>query len=136
KPGHSVPWGSTTPPGRPAWYGTRRASSGRGWESCGSPCLSILFSISHPPLVRPEQRLCEAAGLKEGEAQEHRVPHAPPDSAGNVVAAQGDTLHQHRVDAHADHNEERLEAQGQQGAEIVLPRVAPFPVHHRGKGDE
>ena len=85
--------------------------------------------------MRPEQGLCEAAGLKEGEAQEHRVPHAPPDGAGNVVTAQGDAFHQHRVDAHADHNEERLEAQGQQGAEIVLPRVAPFPVHHRGKGD-
>ena len=85
--------------------------------------------------MRPEQGLCEAAGLKEGEAQEHRVPHAPPDGAGNVVIAQGDALHQHRVDAHADHNEERLEAQGQQGAEIVLPRVAPFPVHHRGKRD-
>ena len=101
------------------------------WESTS---INPIF-IQPPPLVRPEQGLCEAAGLKEGEAQEHRVPHAPPDGAGNVVAAQGDALHQHRVDAHADHDEERLEAQGQQGAEIVLPRVAPFPVHHRGKRD-
>ena len=85
--------------------------------------------------MRPEQGLGEAAGLEKREAQEDRVPHTAPDGAGNVVAAQGDALHQHRVDAHADHNEERLEAQGQQGAEIVLPRVAPFPVHHRGKGD-
>ena len=87
------------------------------------------------PLMRPEQGLGEAAGLKEGEAQEHRVPHAPPDGAGNVVAAQGNIPHQHRVDPYTDHNEERLEAQGQQGAEIILPRVAPFPVCHRGKGD-
>ena len=61
--------------------------------------------------MRPKQGLCEAAGLKEGEAQEHRVPHAPPDGAGNVVAAQGNILHQHRVDPYTDHNEERLEAQ-------------------------
>ena len=39
------------------------------------------------------------------------------------------------LNPHADHNEKRLEAQGQQGAEIVLPRVAPLPVHHCGKGD-
>ena len=44
-------------------------------------------------------------------------------------------LYQHRVDAHADHNEKCLEAQGQQGAEIILPRIAPFPVYHRGEGD-
>ena len=85
--------------------------------------------------MRPEQGFCEAAGLKEGEAQEHRVPHAPPDSAGNVVAAKRNTFHQHRIDAHTDHNEERLEAQGQQGAEIVLSRVSPFPVDHCGKWD-
>ena len=85
--------------------------------------------------MRPEQGFCEAAGLKESKAQKHRVPHAPPDSAGNVVAAERNTFHQHRIDAHADHNEERLEAQGQQRTEIVLPCVSPFPVDHRGKWD-
>ena len=83
--------------------------------------------------MRPEQRFCEAAGLEQGEAQQHRVPHAPSDNAGNVVAAERNAFHQHRIDAHTDHNEEGLEAQGQQGAEIVLPRVSPFPVDHRGK---
>lgn len=39
------------------------------------------------------------------------------------------------VDAYADHNEEGLEAQGQQGAKVVLPRGAPLPVDHCGKGD-
>ena len=85
--------------------------------------------------MRPEQGLSEAAGLEKREAQEDRVPHTAPNGAGNVVAAQRNALHQHRVDPHADHNEKRLEAQGQQGAEIVLPRVAPLPVHHCGKGD-
>ena len=85
--------------------------------------------------VRPEQGLGEAASFEQREAQEDRVPHAPPDGAGNIVAAQRNAFHQHRVDPHADHNEKRLEAQGQQRAEIVLPRVAPLPVHHCGKGD-
>ena len=87
------------------------------------------------PSMRPEQRFCQAAGLEQGEAQQHRVPHTPPNGAGDVVAAQGDAFHQHRIDAHTDHNEEGLEAQGQQGAEVVLPRVAPLPVDHCGKGD-
>ena len=43
-------------------------------------------------------------------------------------------FHQHRIDAHTDHNEERLEAQGQQGAEIVLSRVSPLPVRHVANG--
>lgn len=85
--------------------------------------------------MRSKQRFCEAAGLEKREAQEDRVAHAAPNSAGNIVAAQRNALHQHRVDPHADHNEKRLEAQGQQGAEIILPRVAPLPVHHRGKRD-
>ncbi len=85
--------------------------------------------------MRPEQGLGEAAGLEKREAQENRVAHTAPNGAGNIVAAQRNTLHQYGVDSHADHNEKRLEAQGQQGAEVVLPRVAPLPVRHRGKWD-
>ena len=85
--------------------------------------------------MHAEQGLGGAPSFEQREAQEDRVPHAPPDGAGNIVATQRNALHQYRVDPHANHNEKRLEAQGQQGAEIVLPRVAPLPVHHRGKGD-
>ena len=85
--------------------------------------------------MRPEQGLGEAAGLEKREAQENRVAHTAPNGAGNIVAAQRNTLHQYGVDSHADHNEKRLEAQGQQGAKIVLSRGAPFPVDHRGKGN-
>lgn len=82
-----------------------------------------------------EQGFCKAAGLKQGVAQQNRIAHATPDGSGYVVAGCGDALHQHRVDAYADHNEEGLEAQGQQGAKVVLPRGAPLPVDHCGKGD-
>ena len=84
--------------------------------------------------MRPEQAFCQTAGFEQGVAQQHRIAQALPDRRGDVIA-HGDILHQHRVDAHADHNEERLEPQGQQGTEIVLPRMAPLPVGHRGKGD-
>ena len=83
----------------------------------------------------PEQGFCKAAGLEQGVAQQDRIAHAPPDGRGYVVTGCGDALHQHRIDAHADHNEKGLEAQGQQGAKVVLPRGAPFPVDHRGKGN-
>ena len=88
-----------------------------------------------PPLVGAEQGFCKAAGLEQGVAQQGRIAHAPPDGRGYVVAGCGDALHQHRVDAHANHNEEGLEAQGQQRAKVVLPRGAPLPVDHRGKGN-
>lgn len=82
-----------------------------------------------------KQGFCKAAGLEQGVAQQDRIAHAAPDGRRYVVAGCGDALHQHRVDAHADHNEEGLKAQGQQGAKIVLPRGAPLPVDHRGKGN-
>ena len=83
----------------------------------------------------PEQGFCQAAGLEQGIAQQDRITHAAPDGRRYVVAGCGNALHQHGIDAHADHNEEGLEAQGKQGAEIVLPRVSPFPIDHRGKWD-
>ena len=85
--------------------------------------------------MRSEQGFCKAAGLEQCVAQQDRIAHAAPDGCGYVVAGCGDALHQHRIDAHTDHNEESLEAQGQQGAKVVLPRGAPFPVDHCGKGD-
>ena len=86
-------------------------------------------------LVGSEQRFFKAAGLEQGVAQQDCIAHAAPDGRGYVVARCGDALHQHRIDAHTDHNEEGLKAQGQQRPKIVLPRGAPLPVDHRGKGD-
>ena len=82
-----------------------------------------------------KQGFCQAAGLEQGVAQQDRIAHAAPDGRRYVVAGCGDALHQHGIDAHTDHNEEGLEAQGQQGAKIVLPRGVPLPVDHCGKGN-
>ena len=82
----------------------------------------------------PEDALCEGASLEEGIAQEHRVAHTAPDRAADIPA-DGDILHQHPIDGHADHDEECLEAQSEQGAEVILPHAAPFPSQHGRHGD-
>ena len=87
-----------------------------------------------PPLTRSEQAFCKAAGFEQGVAQQHRVAHALPDRHGNIIP-HGDILYQHRIDADADHNKKCLKAQRQQGLQVVLPRMTPFPVDHRGKQD-
>lgn len=56
-----------------------------------------------------EKALCHAAGLKQGEAQEHRIAHAAPDGSRQVIGC-GDFLYQHRIDTDAYHNEKCLEA--------------------------
>ena len=84
--------------------------------------------------MRPEQAFCKAAGLEQGVAQQYRVAHALPDRHGDIIP-HGDILHQHRIDADADHNKKCLKAQRQQGLQVILPRMAPFPVDHRGKRD-
>lgn len=56
-----------------------------------------------------ENALCHAAGLKQGKAQQDRIAHAAPDSAGNIVGC-SDGLYQHRINADAHHNEKGLKA--------------------------
>ncbi len=72
--------------------------------------------------------------IKQAEAQKHCVAHAAPDRAGNVLR-RPDFLYQHRIDADDNHNQERLEAQRQQGFQIVLAHAAPLGIAQRGKGD-
>ena len=81
-----------------------------------------------------EQRFGQAARFEQCETQQHGVAHTGPDGPGNIAAC-GNTLHQDRIDPHAHHNEERLESQGKQGAKVVLPRGAPIPISHGGKGN-
>ena len=61
-----------------------------------------------PSLVGREHALCKRTGLEQGEAQKNRVSHDTPDRSDNVLA-ESDRLHQHRIDADADHNQEPLE---------------------------
>ena len=81
-----------------------------------------------------EQRFGQAARFEQCEAQQNRVAHAGPDGSGNITAC-GDTLHKDRIDTHAHHDKERLEAQGKQGSKVILTGGAPIPVGHSGKGD-
>ena len=80
-----------------------------------------------------EDGLCKAARLKEREAQQHRVAHASPDGVHDV-RTRGDVLYKHRIDAYTDDDEKRLKRKRQQGAQIVLPHIAPFTIHHSSHG--
>lgn len=64
-------------------------------------------------LVRPEQGFGQTSGTKQGEAQQNCVPHAAPEGGGDVCTG-WNALDQDGVDADADHDEKRLEAQRQQ----------------------
>ena len=44
---------------------------------------------------------------------QHRVPHHTPDGCDNVIR-EGYCLHEHRIDAYTDHDEEALEAEGKE----------------------
>ena len=51
------------------------------------------------------------------------------------IAANGDALHQNRIDRHAYQNQHTLKANGQQGLEIVGAHAAKLPVDAGGKWD-
>ena len=72
-----------------------------------------------PPLMRSEQAFCKAAGFEQRVAQQYRVAHALPDRHGDIIP-HGDILHQHRIDADADHDKKCLKAQRQQGLQVGL----------------
>ena len=76
-----------------------------------------------------EHRLGETARFEQRKAQQNRVAHAAPHG-GTQIAADGNGLHQYRIDRHADDNEKCLEAEGKQGSKIVLPHAARLLAHH------
>ena len=79
--------------------------------------------------MRTEQGFRQASGFEQCKAQQHRIAHAGPDGGGHIPA-NANVLHQHGIDTHAHHNEKRLEAQGEQRFQVVLPGAAPLPVGH------
>ena len=79
--------------------------------------------------MRPQDAPGDTPRFEQAVAQQHRIAHAGPNRHDNVILG-GNVLHQHGVDRHTDDNEERLEAQGQQTAQIVLAHAAPFLTHH------
>ena len=50
-----------------------------------------------------------AASLEQTEAEQNGIAHTAPDGPGNVRRARN-VAYQHRIDAHDNHNQERLEA--------------------------
>ena len=76
-----------------------------------------------------EDALGEGTGFEQREAEQHRISHASPDRIADV-AADGDVLHQHGINGDTDDDEECLKTECKQTAQIVLPRLPPFAVHH------
>lgn len=64
---------------------------------------TVTYANLSTSLMRPEQTFAETAGLEQREAQKDRVSHAGPDRPGEVPIS-GDTLYQHRINPHADHD--------------------------------
>lgn len=81
-----------------------------------------------------EKGFRETSGFEQCETQKDRVAHAAPNGPGDIAAC-GNTLYQDRINTHAHHDKERLESQGEQGFQVVLPGGAPVTVGHGGKGD-
>ena len=50
-----------------------------------------------------EDGFCDAAALEQGEAQQHGISDARPERRTHI-AVHADVLHQHRVNADADHD--------------------------------
>ena len=59
-------------------------------------------------------RLRKCAGFEQGKAEDNRVS-CNREYRAVQVARYGDTVHQHRVNADAHHNEEALKADSEQG---------------------
>ena len=79
--------------------------------------------------MRVEDGFCKASGLKKSETQQHCVAHARPDRLADI-RAHADAFYQNGVNCHADDDEKALKAECEQGAKIVLPHAARFPVEH------
>lgn len=80
-----------------------------------------------PSSVRRKHASGKASRFEQGKTQQYRVPHHAPDGGDDVVA-EGYCLHQYRIDADTDHDEESLEPEGKERPEIVLPDLALLPV--------
>lgn len=78
--------------------------------------------------------LADCPGFEQHKAEQNRVPHTAPNSPDGV-AAYGDALHQHAVDAHAEQDQQALKAHGEQGLDVVLAHLPGFPVGEGCHGD-
>lgn len=103
-----------------------RQVAGDGNIRCHDDLLSRSVGVQYAPGKAP--------GLEQGEHQKDGVPHHAPEGA-DYIRSERDGLYQHSVDADTDDDEEALEAQGEQGPEVVLPGLALLPVAEGGQRD-
>ena len=68
--------------------------------------------------------------FEQHKGQQNRIPHAAPNGSDGISRG-SDTLHQHRIDADTQQNEQPLETNGKQGLSVVLAHAAHLTV---GKG--
>ena len=65
------------------------------------------------------------AGLEQGETEQNRVTDNAPDGCNGIVR-DSHRLDEHSINAHTDQDEEALEAQGKETAQVVLAHLALF----------
>ena len=76
----------------------------------------------------------EGAGLEQGKAEQDSVPNDAPDG-GDGVGCKRDALNQNSVNADANHDEEPLQTQSQQTAQVVLADLALLFTAKSGERD-
>ena len=84
--------------------------------------------------MRVEQRLREAAGFEQREAQDNCVCSHREQSRVNV-GRDDHVVDENGIDADADHDEEALECQGEKALEVIRSDAAPLAVAHRSNRD-
>ena len=72
--------------------------------------------------MRSENRFRHGAGLKQAETEQNSVAHNAPNGVDGIPGNRH-ALDQHRVNCHADEDEEALKAQCEQAFQVVLPHV-------------
>ena len=78
--------------------------------------------------MRVEQRLREASGLEQREAQDDCVCCHREKSRVNV-GCYDHVVDEYGVDADADHDEEALECQSEKTLEVICPKAVQGPFH-------
>ena len=72
------------------------------------------------------------AGLEQGETEQDRVADNAPDGCNRIIG-NGYRLDEHRINAYTDQDEEALEAQSKQAAQVVLSHLALFMAAEGGE---
>ena len=81
---------------------------GRGFRTSFRRSVLAQIAILLLILMCIENRPADRAGFEQGEAQQHRVPGALPDSNMNTAAG-GDLPDQNGINRHADHDKKALQ---------------------------